>query len=167
MSTLAPQRGRPLPTVVNEAQLPLYRARTLAMLRRYFVLALETGRLPSLLGREFFRTRVTSYKVHSFEDTVIFVHDMERCLERLQPLGREVIARRVLQGHTEEEVADQLQITRRHVVRVLPEALDELSAVLLNAGLLDATADARALRKPGARILACQAPQTVEISASA
>src|SRR5437660_9336267 len=38
-----------------------YRGITVAMLRRYHRFSLETGRLPSLLGCEFFRTKVTSY----------------------------------------------------------------------------------------------------------
>ena len=50
------------------------------MLKRYARLSVEVGRLPSLLGREFFRTHVTSYTVTTFEDTVIFVHDVENSL---------------------------------------------------------------------------------------
>jgi len=50
-----------------------YRGRTVAMLRRYMRYSIETGRLPSLLGREFFRAKVTSYTVVTFEDRVIFV----------------------------------------------------------------------------------------------
>ncbi|HKU24448.1 MAG TPA: hypothetical protein VJQ54_03195, partial [Candidatus Sulfotelmatobacter sp.] len=61
----------------------IYRGRTVGMLRRYMRYSIETGRLPSLLGREFFRAKVTSYTVVTFEDRVIFVHDMERCLEKL------------------------------------------------------------------------------------
>ena len=41
----------------------LYRDRTVALLRRYSRLSIEAGRLPSLLGREFFRTHVTSYRL--------------------------------------------------------------------------------------------------------
>src|SRR5438876_933901 len=65
--------------VPPESELWIYRDRTTAMLRRYFRLSVELGRLPSLLGREFFRARVTSYRMHSFEDAVIFVHDVENC----------------------------------------------------------------------------------------
>ena len=43
---------------------------TVTMLRRYMRYSIETGRLPSLLGREFFRTQVTSYTVVTFEDRV-------------------------------------------------------------------------------------------------
>ena len=60
----------------------LYRERTLGMLRRYQRLSVEVGRLPSLLGREFFRTRVTSYHAGTFEDAVSFVHDVGRGREQ-------------------------------------------------------------------------------------
>jgi len=56
----------------------LYRKRTEAILRKFFRMSVEVGRLPSILGSEFFRTHVTSYSVSSFEDAVIFVHDVER-----------------------------------------------------------------------------------------
>jgi hypothetical protein len=52
----------------------LYRDRTVGLLKRYLRYSVEVGRLPSLLGREFFRTRVTSYHAGTFEDAVIFVH---------------------------------------------------------------------------------------------
>jgi hypothetical protein len=39
-----------------EQERRIYRGRTVAMLRRYMRYSIETGRLPSLLGREFFRT---------------------------------------------------------------------------------------------------------------
>lgn len=58
------------------------RGRVVAMLRRYLRSSIETRRLPSLLEREFFRAKVTSYTVVTFEDRVIFVQDLERCLDR-------------------------------------------------------------------------------------
>ena len=70
----------------------MYRGRTIGLLRRYLILSIETGRLPSLLGREFFRTRVSSYNAATFEDVVIFVHDVERSLERLDKFEQEMIA---------------------------------------------------------------------------
>ena len=39
----------------RDAELWLYRDRCIALLKRYVRLAVEIGRLPSLLGREFFR----------------------------------------------------------------------------------------------------------------
>jgi hypothetical protein len=61
----------------------LYRDRMTAILQRYMRLAMEVGRLPSLRGREFFRSRGTSYHISTFEDSVIVVHDIEKCLEKL------------------------------------------------------------------------------------
>jgi Zn-finger nucleic acid-binding protein len=45
----------------------MYRGRTLALLKRYRGLSIELGRPPSVLGREFFRTRITSYPVSTGE----------------------------------------------------------------------------------------------------
>ena len=70
----------------------MYRGRTLALLKRYMRLSIEVGRLPSVLGREFFRTRVTSYNVSTFEDTVIFVHDTERTIARLDPFSQKPVS---------------------------------------------------------------------------
>jgi hypothetical protein len=69
---------------VANPDLWLYR-RTEAILRKFFRMSVEVGRLPSILGSEFFRTHVTSYSVSSFEDAMIFVHDVERCVARLDP----------------------------------------------------------------------------------
>ena len=86
-----------------------YRGITVAMLRRYLRVSLETGRLPSLLGSEFFRSKVTSYSVVTFEDRVIFVHDMEVCMERLGEYSRQTLARFVLQEHDVWETARRLR----------------------------------------------------------
>jgi len=114
----------------------MYRGRTAAILRRYMRLSVEVGRLPSLLGREFFRTRVTSYQVTTFEDSVIFVHDVEKSLEQLDELERKLIATIVLQDYTQEEAAGRLGCTRRTVMRRFPEALDRLSEIFLKGELL-------------------------------
>jgi len=114
----------------------LYRDRTSAMLRRFFRYSIEVGRLPSLLGREFFRTRVTSYRVGTFEDAVIFVHDVERCLDQLDDFERTVIGKVVLQDFSHDEAARLMGCWRRTVGRRLPEALDHLSDIFLTAGLL-------------------------------
>jgi len=41
----------------------VYRARTVQMLRRYLRYSIETGRIPSVLGGEFFRAKMTTYSV--------------------------------------------------------------------------------------------------------
>ena len=113
-----------------------YRGRTVALLRRYFHMSLDLGRLPSLLGREFFRARVTSYHVHSFEDVVILVHDVERCLEKLSDFSRLLVARIVLQDYTWDETASLMGCSRRTVARQFPRTLDLLSETFLEVGLL-------------------------------
>src|SRR6202047_3644074 len=83
----------------RERERRTYRGRTVAMLQRYMRDSIETGRLPPLLRREFFRAKVTSYTVVTFEDRVIFAHNMERCLERLDEFSRQPTARHILQEH--------------------------------------------------------------------
>lgn len=115
----------------------IYRARTVGMLRRYMRYSIETGRLPSLLGREFFRAKVTSYTVVTFEDRVIFVHDMERCLNKLDEFSRQLIARHILQEHDQAATGKLLNCTERTVRTYVPITLDLLSEILLEVGLLE------------------------------
>jgi hypothetical protein len=120
----------------SDPDLWLYRERTVGLLRRYHRLSVEVGRLPSLLGREFFRTRVTSYRAGTFEDAVIFVHDVARGLEKLDSFDHKLIAKIVLQDYTHNETARLLGCWRRTVGRRFPEALDQLTDIFLEAGLL-------------------------------
>src|SRR3954451_4030663 len=115
----------------------IYRKRTVEMLRRYMRYSIETGRLPSLLGREFFRAKVTAYTVVTFEDRVIFVHDMERCLEKLNEFSRQLIARHILQEHDQAATGKLLNCTERTVRTYVPITLDLLSQILLDVGLLE------------------------------
>lgn len=116
----------------------VYRGRTAAMLQRYMRYALETGRIPSILGGDIFGSRVTSYGVSTFEDRAILVHDMEKCLNRLDELSRQILARVVLQGHNRDEAARLFGCTRRTIHRNLTVALDRMADVLLEVGLLEA-----------------------------
>jgi len=113
-----------------------YRSRTTALLRRYARASVEVGRLPSLLGGEIFRARVTSYSMKNFEDAVIFVADMERSLDLLDQFERKVLAMSVLEGYTVPEVSRLLRYPQRTVKRQLQTALDDLSRILLKRGLL-------------------------------
>ena len=119
-----------------DPELSLYRDYTIAMLRRYFRMSIELGRLPSILGREFFRAKVTSYRMNSFEDVVILVHDVEKCISLLDPFSQQLIARVVLEEHTHEEAALVLRCARKTVSRLMPEALDQLSEIFLRRGIL-------------------------------
>jgi hypothetical protein len=121
----------------RNAELWLYRERTIAMLRRYLRFAIEVGRLPSILGREFFRSKVTSYRMASFEDAVIFVHDVERALEQLMLFHQQVIATVIFQDYTQEEAAEVLRCGRRTVSREFPIAVDCISEIFLDGGLLN------------------------------
>ena len=120
----------------QERERRTYRGRAVAMLRRYMRYSIETGRLPSLLGREFFRAKVTSYTVTTFEDRVIFVHDMEKCLERLDEFSRQLIARHILQEHDRWATAKLLHCNEKTVRRYTPVVLDMLIEILLDVGLM-------------------------------
>ncbi len=120
----------------NERVRRIYRARVVTMLRRYLQYSIETGRLPSLLGREFFRAKVTSYTVVTFEDRVIFVHDMEKCLEKLDEFSRQLIARHILQEHDQEATGRLLGCTERTVRTYVPIVLDLFTEILFDVGLL-------------------------------
>ncbi len=115
----------------------LYRERTIALLRRFLRISLEVGRLPSWLGREFFRSKVTSYRMSSFEDGVIFVHDVERALDQLNAFSRQLIATIIFQEYTQEEAARILHCARRTVCREYPAALDRMTDIFLAGGLLN------------------------------
>ena len=113
-----------------------YRSRTAALLRRYRRASVEIGRLPSLLGREFFRSRVTSYAMANFEDVVIFVTDMEQAINKLDSLAKKLLAMNVLEEYSIPEVSRLLGFPQRTIERLLQEALDQLARILLAGGLL-------------------------------
>ncbi len=113
-----------------------YRDRTVALLKRYARASVEVGRLPSLLGRECFRARVSSYPMTSFEDIVIFVHDMDTALGRLNPFQQRLIAMNVLEEYSLPEVARLLPCPLRTVEREVPDALDVLSRAFLESRLI-------------------------------
>ncbi|MGA2989518.1 MAG: hypothetical protein ABSD88_03505 [Candidatus Korobacteraceae bacterium] len=131
--------GRECEFLEGEGVLPLYRNESERMLRRYFYLSLDLGRLPSMLGGEAFRARASSTRPHTFEDLVIFVHDIERRLEELAPELLETIAAVVFLDQSHEEAAASLGLSRRQVERRYIAALDELSRRLLVTGLMRAS----------------------------
>jgi hypothetical protein len=132
----------------RDQDLWMYRKKTTGLLRRYMRWSIEAGRLPSLLGRELFRAKITAFTVTTFEDRVIFIHDIERCLDQLASFDREIIARVVLQEHEHPQAARILHCTRRTIERRLPEVLDELSEAFLRARLLDPLAEVKKEETP-------------------
>src|ERR1700688_1580532 len=114
----------------------LYRERTVGLLRRYMRFSLETVRLPSLVGCEFFRAKITFYRAVTFEDRVIFVRDVEACLNRLAYLDQQLVARVILQEHSQDDAARILHCSRRTIQRRVPEVIDLVSEEFLRVGLL-------------------------------
>ncbi len=133
----APEEESPYDWREEKRRRATYRGRTVWMLRRYMRYSMETGRLPSVLGREFFRAKVTRQTPITFEDRVIFVHDMETCINRLDEFSRDLIARHILQEHDQAETARLLHCAERTVRTYVPMVLDLLSSILIEVGLLD------------------------------
>lgn len=116
-----------------------YRKRTETLLRRYMRASMEMGRTPSLIGNSIFRGRASSYRMRTFEDCIIFIFDVEKCLKRLDAEAQELIARIALQEYTYEETAKLTSQSARGVGRKYALALDCLTNLLIDAEILDVT----------------------------
>jgi sigma-70-like protein len=112
------------------------RGQTLALIRHFFEISSQVGRVSSLLGREFFRSRVSHHAIPSFEEQAVFVRDVELCLAKLNCRRTEVLTLLGLYDYSYDEVSQMLQCSRTRVREWFNEALDTLSEVFLNAGLL-------------------------------
>jgi hypothetical protein len=128
--TAKPGTGKP------PVELAFYRKYTEGMLRRYMYRSMEIGKVPSLLGDFSFRGKSSNRKGYTFEDSVIFVYDVERCLTRLNSVQRELVGRIALQEYTLAETAALTGMTIRTVVRRYADALDRLTRVFLRLELL-------------------------------
>jgi len=113
-----------------------FRSQTLALVRHFFELSCQVGRLPSLLGREFFRARVSHHSVPSFEDQIVFARDIEICLSRLSDDHAEIVTLVGLYDFSLDEVGEMLRCSKAAVHKWFSEALDYLSEIFLRAGLL-------------------------------
>ena len=118
------------------ASLAFYRKHTEKMLRRYLYASMQVGRAPSILGDPIGRGWVSSRPVRTFEDAVIFVLDVETCLNRLGSLDRQMLCRIAIQEYTQTEAASLLGMSVRAVSYKFPQAMDRLTEKLLEAGLL-------------------------------
>ena len=118
-------------------RLPSYKhLRTMTLLHGYFRKALLIGRMPSLLGREVFPARMQGRSVGAFEDTVLFVCDVDRCLMGLEPLDQRLVAYCILEDHTEWDAARQFHRSQSDVSRRLHSTLDLLHDTFCRLGLL-------------------------------
>ena len=122
---------------VPASSLAFYRRYTELLLRRYMQVSMRMGRVPSALGNCVFRGRVSSRQVQSFEDAVIFVYDVERCMKQLSPEEKELIARIALQEYTQTEAAELTGQSLRTVVRKYGDAVDRLTGIFLEKELLE------------------------------
>jgi predicted DNA-binding protein (UPF0251 family) len=130
-----PLQPQPAPSL-PQPEVAFYRKYTEAMLQRYLKLSLEAGRVPSLMGRELFRGDVTHCAVHGFDDVVIFVHDVGKCLGRLSPGQRYLVRRIALQGYNQSETAAMIGVSLRTVHSRYVEAIDQLTTMLIEGKLL-------------------------------
>lgn len=112
------------------------RARTMVLLHRFLRTALSLGRLPSIVGREIFRTRMRTQPARALEDAVLFVCDVERCITALDAFEQRLIAFCILEDHSEWEASRQFQASQRNVSRCLARALDLLHESFCRKGLL-------------------------------
>lgn len=124
------------PEPLPEIRLAFYRKHTEKMLRRYLYASMLVGRAPSILGEAVSRGWVSYRPIRTFEDSVIFVLDVERCLKHLGAFDRAILSRIALQEYTFAETAALLGVSPRTVSNKYPIALDRLTALLLNSGLL-------------------------------
>jgi Sigma-70, region 4 len=115
----------------------IYRPYTEAILRRYLRMAMEVGKVPSLIGQEMFRSKITNDRVGNFDDAVIFVHDVDRCLDKLEPNEKLVITHLALQQYNVDETARLLRLNPRTVIRRYGMALDKLTKVFLDVKMLE------------------------------
>jgi hypothetical protein len=113
-----------------------FRGQTLAIMRHFFELSCQVGRLPSLLGREFFRAKVSHHSIPSFEEQAVFARDVELCLARLSDEHAEMIRLIGLYDFSRDEIAEMLRRTKAWVHQHVAEAVDSLSEIFLQAGLL-------------------------------
>ncbi len=116
--------------------LGFYRKHTESLLRRYLYASMQVGRAPSILSDPIARGWCSSRPVRTFEDAVIFVLDVERCLDQLGALDRMMLSRIVLQEYTQVEAAALIGMSVRTISYKFPKALDRLTEKLLETGLL-------------------------------
>ena len=75
---------------------------------------MQVGRAPNILGDPIARGWCSSRPVRTFEDAVIFVLDVEKCLDQLGSLDRMMLSRIVLQEYTQAETAHHAGDVRPH-----------------------------------------------------
>jgi hypothetical protein len=124
--------GRPAPP----PNMAFYRRHTESLLRRYLLASMLVGRSPALFQEHIVRGYSSNRPVHSFEDCVIFVIDVEKALSQVSALDRLLLNRLVLQEYTIPETALLLNKSQRIIGLRLADALDRLTGILIDNGTL-------------------------------
>jgi hypothetical protein len=124
------------PSAEPVISLGFYRKHTESLLRRYLYASMQVGRAPNILGDPIARGWCSSRPIRTFEDAVIFVLDVEKCLNQLGSLDRMMLSRIILQEYTQAEAASLLGMAVRTISYKFPQAIDRLTEKLLESGLL-------------------------------
>src|ERR1035438_1067269 len=119
-----------------EISLAFYRKHTESMLRRYLYASMQIGRAPSILGEPIARGWASCGRICTPPDAVIFVLDVETCLNQMGSLDRQLLCRIVIQEYTQAEAATLLGMSVRTISYKFPLAVDRLTQKLLKTGLL-------------------------------
>jgi hypothetical protein len=112
------------------------RAHTHGLLRRYLYSSFQPCRIGSTLRDPVGRGWVSSRPICTFEDAMLFVFDMEKCIKSLPSLDRDILTRVVLQEYTQSEAAALLGMSARTMSNKFPAAMDSLTRKLIEAELL-------------------------------
>lgn len=118
-----------------------YRKHAEGLLRKYLTISMDIGRAPCVLGHLMLRGRISSYRMRSFEDQVIFVFDVEKCLKQLDRLSQRVVTHIALEDYSMLETAALTGESLRSVSRIYAEALDRLTRLFLDFRLLEPDAE--------------------------
>jgi hypothetical protein len=113
-----------------------YRGQTLAIVRHFFEISCQFGRLPSILGREFFRAKVSHHAIPSFEDQALFAHDVQQSLMKLDDDDMEVLTLVGLYDVTYQEAAAILHRSEGCISVRYADAIARLTQIFLDAGVL-------------------------------
>ena len=135
----APRVAKPKPKPVPEPSTTdtcLFRKHTHGLLRRYLYCSMQSARVGSSMADPVGRGWVSSKPIRTFEDAIIFVYDMEKCIKALPSLDRDMLERIVLQEYTHTEAAQLLGMSARTIAYKFPAAMDRLTAKLIESGLL-------------------------------
>jgi hypothetical protein len=95
------------------------------------------ARSPAIFQGEIGRGWATHRKFYTFEDCVIFVLDVEKSLAQIPALDRLLLNRLVLQEYSLAEAALLLNKSQRIIGVRMADALDRLTAILIDNGTLE------------------------------